>query len=251
MYNDPDFPNWNVGPVKSFESDLLIPDGMAPPTTYWNPAGFGTGYFGFQTLDTSEDRVLIFSVWNLKNTTTEVIKMGENVWHTSFYEMGGWGTHAFMNYHWQTGVTYRVKIEAEWVGNDTVFTASFRVNDQWHFFASIKGIGFGNYSLDSDTGIYQFLEDFGGTVNQTRKGIYSRQCYRIEGSDFCYPNWGGYISQACCIPCWGAGVIPSGEGTYLAFDGNPLGTEDCNHVVNVWLNYNHCAMDEYSHAINA
>ncbi|KAK9761833.1 hypothetical protein K7432_012970 [Basidiobolus ranarum] len=244
-----DFPNWRIAPVTSFESDIMVPVGYDPHPCYWNVAGFGTGYCGFQTW-TETERVLIFSVWDLSHhQKAQVINVGQNVTYEDFYE-GGAGKHAFMHYDWKAGETYRIRVDAEYSGNDTIFTSSLKVGDEWRLFASIRGNDFGHYDLRAGTGIYQFIENFGNNGTQTRRGLFSRQCYRILGSDFCYPNWGGYTTRTAGGGCWGSGIDPSGGGLYLAIDGNQTGTENCNHETWQWLQYDNCAMDKLTLDIN-
>ncbi|ORX64652.1 hypothetical protein K493DRAFT_412835 [Basidiobolus meristosporus CBS 931.73] len=241
-------PGWNCGPITSFESDIEIPSGGNGAPGLWNVVGFGDGYFGLQA-DSDSRRLATFSLFDLgESQKAEVADVGRNVMTQNSTEKPG--KQAVMNINWQPGQRYRLRVDAIYSGQDTVFKATILVENQWQFVANITGKNFGSYNMWDGVSIHQHIDDMGENPSQTRTGIFGRQCYRVASGDFCYPNWGGYVHQNGGGYCWGSGLAGEGNAIFLSVGGRDPWPESCNYSYGAWLQYDNCAMDRLASEMN-
>ncbi|KAK9700723.1 hypothetical protein K7432_012062 [Basidiobolus ranarum] len=210
-------------PFTSFESNVEVTEGFAPDKTYWCTNGFNRGYMGIQTGSPTNRRIL-FSLWDKDaENRAKIIKIGENVQFSGFGHEGT-GRHAWFPYNWKTGETLRLRVDAEFSGNDTIYSGYFWLDNKWYLIAKILGPNYGNDGLGYH---YQFLENYGGNTSETRRGVYSGQCYRQLGNDLCFPALGTTFTHTWPNDTsYGAGLNTDHNGVYLAIDGK--GTDE-NH----------------------
>ncbi|ORX91636.1 hypothetical protein K493DRAFT_339238 [Basidiobolus meristosporus CBS 931.73] len=253
IMNLPYFPNYQIAPVTSFETDIEVPQGYDVSPATWMTIAFSSGTLSLLT-ESDTKRTVEFYMWDLGgNKTVEVVQLGENV-----VTPDSSPTKAVLNFGWESGVTYRMKIDTEYVENDTVFSASIKIRGQWHLIASIRGHNYGRYGLRENYPIYQYLSNQQSSPSQPACGIFSGQCYRLLNDDFCYPSWGVEINTSWGVladgganaGCWGYGVTKSGDGMFLSVGGSNTQSEYCNHNQNPWVDYDHCAINQFSKTIN-
>ncbi|ORX78739.1 hypothetical protein K493DRAFT_308653 [Basidiobolus meristosporus CBS 931.73] len=241
-------PGWNFGPITSFESDIEVPSGNDGAPGLWSVVGFEDGYFGLQAYSDSK-RLATFSLFDLgESQKAEIAGVGRNVIYQNSTEKSG--KQAIMDIDWQPGQRYRLRVDAIHLGQDTVFKATILIENQWQFMANITGKNFGSYNMWNGGGIHQRIDDMWEDPSQTRTGIFGRQCYRIAGGDFCYPNWGGKVTQTGSGYCWGSGLAGEGNAIFLSVGGSDPWPESCNYSDGVWLQYDNCAMDRLASEMN-
>ncbi|KAK9692826.1 hypothetical protein K7432_014177 [Basidiobolus ranarum] len=242
------FPGWNIGPVTSFESDIEVPSGGDGSPGLWGVVGFADGYFGLQA-DSNTKRLITFSLFDKsENQKAEVLNIGPNVAYQTSKEKPG--KQVMMKVDWQPGQRYRLRVDAIHSDQDTVFEATIQIDQKWQFMANITGQNFGQYSLRDGAGLSQYVDDMGGNPSQTRAGVFGRQCYRIAGGGFCYPNWGGKVSRTGNAKCWGSGLAGNGDSIFLSIDGTDPWSDNCNHANGGWLQYANCAMNDLVSEMN-
>ena len=145
--------------------------------SYFMACGWNTGYFGIQQLDSSEDKVVLFSVWDptkgddpgmVKNEDrVEVLYEGAGVRIKRF---GGEGTggQCMWKHNWQISQTNRFLVGAQTLSNKTSFTAWFYAGEAWKKLATFR-TRTGGLPLK---GCYSFIEDFrrdGKSVHESRR----------------------------------------------------------------------------------
>ena len=135
--------------------------------SYFMACGWNTGYFGIQQLNSPNDKVVIFSVWdpttgddpNAVKTEerVELLHQGEGVRIRRF---GGEGTggQCMAPLAWEIGQTNRFLIRGEVQGEKTAYTAwvSTPQTTNWWKLATFR-TRTGGRPL---TGYYSFVEDF-------------------------------------------------------------------------------------------
>ncbi len=135
--------------------------------SYFMAAGWDTGYFGIQQLDSPTNKVVIFSVWDptkgdnanavKPEDRVELLHEGEGVRIRRF---GGEGTggQCMAPLAWKIGETNRFLMRAEVQGEKTAYTAWVWRGDKkdWWKLATFR-TQTGGQSL---TGLYSFIEDF-------------------------------------------------------------------------------------------
>ncbi|ORX67702.1 hypothetical protein K493DRAFT_321832 [Basidiobolus meristosporus CBS 931.73] len=166
IYNSPFLGDLPL-PFMSFESNIEVSVGHDPVNTYWCTNGFNRGYMGIQVNSPTERRVL-FSLWNkdAENLAT-IVEVGKNV-QTSKFGHEGTGSHAWLVHDWKAGETQRLKVTAEFKGNDTIYGGYYWLDNEWYLIAKILGPNYGNEGLGY---FYQFLENFGKDTSQTRRAL--------------------------------------------------------------------------------
>lgn len=133
--------------------------------SYFMACGWNTGYFGIQQINSPEEKVAIFSVWDpttgddpnrvKSEDRVEVLFEGEGVRIKRF---GGEGTggQCMMDFPWVLGQTNRFLITAEVQDTKTAYTAWIGMTNGWKKLATFrthtKGRPLGGY--------YSFVEDF-------------------------------------------------------------------------------------------
>lgn len=133
--------------------------------SYFMACGWNTGYFGIQQINSAEEKVAIFSVWDpttgddpnrvKSEDRVEVLYEGEGVRIKRF---GGEGTggQCMWDFPWVLGQTNRFLIAAELQDTRTAYTAWLGVTNGWKKLATFrthtKGRPLGGY--------YSFVEDF-------------------------------------------------------------------------------------------
>jgi hypothetical protein len=145
--------------------------------SYFCACGWDTGYFGIQQLDSPEDKVVIFSIWdpatgddpNAVKTEerVEVLYHGDDVRIKRF---GGEGTggQSMWRYRWQSGQTNRFLLQAAIEGQKTAYTAWFHAGESWKKLATFRTRTQGR----ALSGYYSFIEDFrrdGKSVHEERR----------------------------------------------------------------------------------
>ena len=147
--------------------------------SYFMACGWDTGYFGIQQLDSPEDKVVLFSVWDPtkgdnpntvnKEDRVEVLDSGDGVRIKRF---GGEGTGAqsMWRYPWRLGETNQFIVQATIDGEKTSYAAFFRgtSQEQWKHLATFR-TRTGGRPL---RGYYSFVEDFrrdGKSVQEQRR----------------------------------------------------------------------------------
>lgn len=135
--------------------------------SYFMACGWNTGYFGIQQIRNSNDKVVIFSVWDPTKgddakavpleQRVEVLFEGEGVKASRF---GGEGTggKSMFPHAWKPGETNRFLVEAKIEGEKTAYTGWFFLNEQrtWKKLVTFR-TKTGGKPL---RGLYSFVEDF-------------------------------------------------------------------------------------------
>ncbi|KAI8098652.1 uncharacterized protein BX664DRAFT_319276 [Halteromyces radiatus] len=167
-----DTPN-NFGNISQIESSIRVPQGSDPTNTYWMANGWDGGYMGMQHNSGTERRIL-FAVWDDGNgSQVKGIKKGKNVLVEGF---GGEGTgsHARYLYNWTTGETvyFRVSAKVNYASRYTDYTGYWRAegvnNNKWNLVATFRAFDITKWL----SGVYGFLENFGGDRSEIREGFY-------------------------------------------------------------------------------
>lgn len=164
--------------------------------SYFMACGFKHGYFGIQEIRNSEDKVVIFSVWdpgnqNDPNSVAEdrkvkVLYEGDGV-DVSRFGNEGTGGKSMFHYPWKVGETYKLMVRAETDGHRTTYSGYFYLNDkqEWKHLVSFNTISNG----DLLSGYYSFVEDF------WRNGTSATQIHKAEyGNGWVYTKDGNWVS---------------------------------------------------------
>ena len=135
--------------------------------SYFMACGWNTGYFGIQQIRNSNDKVVIFSVWDPTKgddakavpleQRVEVLFEGEGVKVSRFGGEGTGGKSMFPHV-WKLGETNRFLVEGKVEGDKTAYTGWFFLNDkrEWKKLVTFR-TKTGGKPL---RGLYSFLEDF-------------------------------------------------------------------------------------------
>lgn len=135
--------------------------------SYFMACGWNTGYFGIQQIRTTNDKVVIFSVWDPTKgddakavpleQRVEVLFEGEGVKVSRF---GGEGTggKSMFPHNWKVGETNRFLVEGKVEGDKTAYTGWFFLNEkrEWKRLVTFR-TKTGGKPL---RGLYSFVEDF-------------------------------------------------------------------------------------------
>ncbi len=157
--------NYKAADGSLFYNEVVVEESVNG--TYFCVCGWNTGYCGIQQLSRSEQKVVIFSVWDAAkgdnpeavptNDQVEVLYAGDGVKASRF---GGEGTGAksMFKHAWSLGETNRFVIQAVVDGKKTAYTAWFFLNQeqQWKKLATFKTFSKGSPLK----GYYSFVEDF-------------------------------------------------------------------------------------------
>jgi hypothetical protein len=150
--------------------------------SYFMACGWNTGYFGIQQLGSSDDKIVLFSVWDpTKGDDANAVKSedrvevpyeGEGVRIKRF---GGEGTggQCLWEYHWHLGQTNRFLIGAEVEGQKTSYTAWIYATNVWKQLATFRTRTRGMPLR----GYYSFIEDFrrdGASARQERRARFGK-----------------------------------------------------------------------------
>ncbi|ORX76725.1 hypothetical protein K493DRAFT_308989 [Basidiobolus meristosporus CBS 931.73] len=213
----------------SFETDVAAVPGYSPDITFYMATGWDNGYLGMQV--GNKDRRFLFSLWDGEQDA-EVVEICEKC-ESSGFAHEGTGRHIWLVYPWVDGHKYRFKVDYHRDGDYNVYTGSVKITDQW------EKLGVLRVSSPKDNGLgyfYQFLENWLGDKSQPRTGLYSSQCYRVEGDDFCYPCLGTTINYTkpryrheVGFLSWGAGYNKEHNGVWMSING-PLDNPYNNNI---------------------
>jgi len=158
--------------------------------SYFMACGWDGGYFGIQQLDSPEQKVVLFSVWDPTkgdnpNTVAQpdrvkVLYEGEGVRIKRF---GGEGTggQCMWHYPWQIGATNRFLISASVEGDWTAYTARFFADGKWKRLATFQTRTSGR----ALNGLYSFIEDFrrdGKSVYDERRALFGNGWIKVSSS---------------------------------------------------------------------
>ena len=136
------------GDVEWFYNEATVPEGYAPPSTYYMLTGFKEGYMGIQTHSDGPNSVL-FSVWSPFTTDNPeeipddmkvlTLRRGGGVTAQAFGGEGS-GGQSFMDYDWKPGMTYGTLVHIRPNGDNTTdYTGYFRdEKGEWHLLASFR-----------------------------------------------------------------------------------------------------------------
>jgi hypothetical protein len=148
--------------------------------SYFMACGWNTGYFGIQQLEGTDDKLVLFSVWDptqgddpnaiKKEDRVEVLYQAKDVQIKRF---GGEGTggQCFWRLNWRIGETNRFLIGARVEGEKTAYTAWFKTEGPWKKLACFRTRTSGR----TLSGYYSFIEDFrrdGNSVGEVRRARY-------------------------------------------------------------------------------
>lgn len=162
--------------------------------SYFMAAGWNTGYFGLQQLDHSEEKVVIFSVWDptkgddpadvKAEDRVEVLYEGEGVRIKRF---GGEGTggQCMAPFSWAIGGTNRFLLRSEVQGPKTAYTAWVGQTNSpgWWKLATFR-TRTGGRPL---SGYYSFVEDFrrdGASAGEVRRARFGNGWVRTKNGDW-------------------------------------------------------------------
>ncbi|ORX73419.1 hypothetical protein K493DRAFT_348538 [Basidiobolus meristosporus CBS 931.73] len=166
-----DFPDWNIGTVTSFESDIEVIQGGDASPGMWTGVNFDAGYFSLYA-DSSSHRSLVFTLFDRgQSGKTEISAISRDAVSQNATEQPG--SKVTMNLDWKTGESYRMRLDVQPSGPDAVFTAQIRVNDEWRFLANVTGKNFGSYSLRS--GLSQLVDNLGSENEEFRTAVVEMQ----------------------------------------------------------------------------
>ena len=174
-----------------FYTEMVIEKSV--PGSYFMAAGWNTGYFGLQQLGRSDEKVVIFSVWDpttgddpgavKTEDRVEVLHEGSGVRIRRF---GGEGTggQCMAPWPWALGETNRFLLQGEVQGNKTAYTAWVgRNGSDWKKLATFR-TRTGGLPL---RGYYSFVEDFrrdGSSVDETRKARFGNGWIKTTTGDW-------------------------------------------------------------------
>ena len=159
--------------------------------SYFMACGWDTGYFGIQQLDSADDKVVLFSVWDPtkgnnpnavnKEDRVEVLDSGDGVRIKRF---GGEGTGAqcMWRHPWRLGETNQFIVQATIEAEKTSYAAFFRNSgqEQWKHLATFR-TRTGGRPL---RGYYSFVEDFrrdGKSVQEERRARFGNGWVKTTG----------------------------------------------------------------------
>jgi hypothetical protein len=162
--------------------------------SYFMACGWNTGYFGLQQLDSTQEKVVIFSVWDPTTgddpngvkgeDRVELLHEGEGVRIKRF---GGEGTggQCMAPFAWQLGETNRFVLRGEVQGQKTAYTAwVWRPDRQdWWQLATFR-TRTGGRPL---AGYYSFVEDFRRdkkSVHETRRARFGNGWVKTTKGDW-------------------------------------------------------------------
>ena len=163
-----------------FYNELTVEQSV--PGSYFMACGWDKGYFGIQQLSGSDEKVVIFSLWdpakgdnpNAVKTEdrVEVVEQGEGVRIRRF---GGEGTGAqcMAPFDWKIGETNRFLIQCKLDGDKASYTAFLWSGQKqsWWKLASFRTRSDGH----ALRGYYSFVEDFrrdGKSPNEMRRAAF-------------------------------------------------------------------------------
>jgi hypothetical protein len=165
-----------------FYNEVTIPKGVDAVNAYYMTNGFSGGYSGIQ-LNSATERRFIFSVWSNYSTNDPkeipadyaitLIKKGKDVFTGEFGNEGS-GGHSHLVYPWKQGITYKILIGAKPKGDHTIYSCYYFApeNGKWNLMAIWdKTKTDGKYF----SGLYSFVENFGGNGNDFFKAAYGNQ----------------------------------------------------------------------------
>jgi Domain of unknown function (DUF3472)/Domain of unknown function (DUF5077) len=174
-----------------FYTEMVIDQSV--PGSYFMAAGWNTGYFGLQQLGKSDEKVVIFSVWDpttgddpgavKTEDRVEVLHEGTGVRIRRF---GGEGTggQCMAAWPWVLGETNRFLLQGEVQGTKTAYTAWVsRAGSDWKKLATFR-TRTGGLPL---RGYYSFVEDFrrdGSSVGETRKARFGNGWVKSTTGDW-------------------------------------------------------------------
>lgn len=165
-----------------FYNEVTVPQGVDATNAYYMTNGFSGGYSGIQLNSTTERR-FIFSVWSSYNTNdpkeipkdyaVTLLKKGKNVIADDFGNEGS-GGHSHLVFPWKQGVTYKVLIGAKPDGDHTIYSCYYFApeNGKWELMAVWDKTKTGGKLF---SGLYSFVENFGGNGNDFFKAEYGNQ----------------------------------------------------------------------------
>jgi len=200
--------------------------------SYFMAAGWNTGYFGLQQLNSPTNKVVIFSVWdptqgddpNVVRTQdrVELLHEGPGVRIKRF---GGEGTggQCMAPFAWQLGETNRFVVHAQVSTNKTAYSAFLwrpDRNDWWHL-ATFRTRTGGRFL----GGCYAFIEDFRrdrASVHETRRARFRNGWVRTREGNWTPLNRARFTGSGAD---WESkdniDAGPAGDGYFLA-TGGPL-----------------------------
>lgn len=165
-----------------FYNEVTIPVGVNSPNAYYMTNGFSDGYSGIQ-LNSATERRFIFSVWSNyktnnpneipKDYAVTLIKKGEGVVADDFGNEGS-GGHSHLVFPWKQGETYKILIGAKPAGDHTIYSCYYFApeNGKWELMAVWDKTKTGGKLF---SGLYSFVENFGGNGNDFFKAEYGNQ----------------------------------------------------------------------------
>ncbi|HXS56607.1 MAG TPA: DUF3472 domain-containing protein [Hanamia sp.] len=165
-----------------FYNEVTIPARVNSVNAYYMTNGFSGGYSGIQ-LNSETERRFIFSVWSNYNTNDPkeipkdyaitLIKKGKSVYTDEFGNEGS-GGHSHLVFPWKQGVTYKVLIGAKPAGDHTIYSCYYFApeNGKWNLMAIWDKTKTGGKLF---SGLYSFVENFGGNGNDFFKADYGNQ----------------------------------------------------------------------------
>jgi hypothetical protein len=148
-----------------FYTEMVIEESVNG--SYFMAAGWNTGYFGLQQLNSPTNKVVIFSVWDpTKGDDPRAVKPEDRVelLHEGagvrIKRFGGEGTggQCMAPFAWKIGETNRFALHAQVVSNQTAYTAWIfdRSTNAWRKLATFRTRTGGKWL----SGYYSFVEDF-------------------------------------------------------------------------------------------
>jgi len=136
--------------------------------------GWTTGYFGIQQLGSTEEKIVLFSVWDpTKGDAPDTIKSEDRVEvlfqaeDAQIKRFGGEGTGAqcLWRFNWRIGALNRFIVRARIDGKKTEYTAWFGTLQTWKKLATFR-TRTGGEALQ---GYYSFIEDFRRDGNSAKE----------------------------------------------------------------------------------
>ncbi|RFM28276.1 DUF3472 domain-containing protein [Deminuibacter soli] len=157
-----------------FYNEIKIPSGSDVVNTFFMANGFYNGYFGIQVNSPTERRIL-FSIWSDYNTNdpgqvpanyaVQLVQKGSLVTTEENFGNEGTGRHAYAIYNWHTDSTYKFLVHSVPDAGGVTYSGYIFLNNQWQLIATYyKPVG--TYNM---TGLYSFIEDFGGGLNSYKQ----------------------------------------------------------------------------------
>jgi hypothetical protein len=165
-----------------FYNEVTVPQGVDATNAYYMTNGFSGGYSGIQ-LNSATERRFIFSVWSNyktndpkeipKDYAVTLIKKGKDVVGDDFGNEGS-GGHSHLVFPWKQGVTYKILIGAKPAGDHTIYSCYYFAPEvgKWNLMAVWDKTKTGGKLF---SGLYSFVENFGGNGNDFFKAEYGNQ----------------------------------------------------------------------------